>query len=66
MESVIRQTRTQKNNTSRKRKANVPWKIASISFSIQKYYTWQNNTFWCGIISAKNTMQAGPAERSIK
>ena len=22
-------------------------------FFIQKYYTWQNNTFWCGIISTK-------------
>ena len=34
-------------------------------FFMQKYYIWQNNTFWCGI-STKNTMWAGYAERSIK
>ena len=34
-------------------------------FFMQKYYIWQNNTFWCGI-STKNTMRAGYAERSIK
>ena len=34
-------------------------------FFIQKHYTWQNNTFWCGIISTRK-MRAGYAERSIK
>ena len=27
-------------------------------FFIQKYYTWQNNTFRCGIITTNNTMRA--------
>ena len=26
-------------------------------FFIQKNYAWQNNTFWCGIISTKNTIR---------
>ena len=34
-------------------------------FFIQKYYTWQNNTFWLGIISTKK-MRVSYAERSIK
>ena len=25
----------------------------AFQFLIQKYYTWQNNTFWCGIINTK-------------
>ena len=28
-------------------------------FFIQKYHTWQNNTFWCGIISTKKHDAAG-------
>ena len=27
---------------------------AVFQFFIQKYYTWQNNTFWCRIISTKH------------
>ena len=42
-------------------------RLHSVVFQIfiQKYYTWHNNTFWCGIISTKKHY-AGYAERSIK
>ena len=58
--------------TIRKRKTNILWKIVVFlkevvfQFFIQKYCTWQNNTFWCGIISTKKTLAEGYAERSIK
>ena len=34
-------------------------------FFIQKYYAWQNNIFWLGIISTKNTMRVDYAERIL-
>ena len=56
-----------KNKTSRKQKAlceSLHWVV--FQFLIQKYYTWQNNTFWHGIISTKRHDGGGLRRTSIK
>ena len=55
-----------KNKTSRKQKALCESFIVVFQFLIQKYYTWQNNTFWHGIISTKRHDGGGLRWTSIK